>query len=92
MTLSVLVGAAPASGQEEIAPAAYARVNTSLAETHVVPRYALLATATRDFATAANALCVETSDAGREQARAAFHQAMDAWNEPARTSVASKPP
>ena len=79
LTLSVLVGAAPASGQQEIAPADYARVNTALAETHAVPRYEQLATATRDFAAAADAICVDMGDAGRERARVAFHQAMDAW-------------
>jgi len=66
LILSVLVGAAPASGQQEIAPADYARINAALAETHAVPRYEQLATATRDFVTAADALCVDTSDADRE--------------------------
>ena len=51
----------------------------ALAETHAVPRYKRLATATDDFTTAAEAHCASTSDAGRAQARAAFHEAMNAW-------------
>ena len=79
LILSVLAGAVPASGQQEIAPTQYARVNAALAETHAVPRYERLATATEAFAVTSEALCQGTSDAGRAQARAAFHDAMDAW-------------
>ena len=77
--LSVSVGAVSAWGQQEIAPADYARVNAALAETHAVPRYEQLAAAKEAFATAARALCDGTDDASRAQARAAFHDAMDAW-------------
>ena len=79
LILSVLVGAVPAWSQQEIAPADYARVNAALADSHALPRYERLATATDALATAAEALCEGRSDAGRAQARAAFHEAMDAW-------------
>ena len=79
LILFVLVGAVPAWGQQEIAPADYAHVNAALAETHAVPRYERLATATEAFAAAADALCEGTSGAGREQVRVSFHEAMDAW-------------
>ena len=79
LILSVSVGAVPAWSQQEIAPADYARVNGALAETHAVSRYEGLATATEAFANAAQALCEGTSAAGPAQARAAFHDTMDAW-------------
>ena len=79
MILSVFVGAVPASGQHEIAPADYARVNAALAETHAVPRYERLATATNSFAVASQAFCSGPGDAGRASLGAAFHDAMDAW-------------
>ena len=79
LILSVSVGAVPASGQQEIAPADYARVNASLAETHAVPRYERLATATDSFAVASQAFCSGSGDAGRASLHAAFHDAMDAW-------------
>ena len=79
LTLALFVCAAPASGQQEIAPADYARVNAALVEAHALPRYERLATATEAFATAATALCEGPSDAWLASVRAAFHDAMDAW-------------
>ena len=77
--LILTVVAAPASGQQALAPADYARVNAALVETHAVPRYERLSTATVAFAAAAQALCEGTSDAGITSVRDAFHGAMDAW-------------
>ena len=79
LILPVLVGAAPAWGQQEITPADYARVNAALTETHAVPRYERLATVTHAFAEAAGAFCAGTSPEGPASVRAAFHDAMDAW-------------
>ena len=79
LILLVLVGAAPASGQQAIAPADYARINAALVETHALPRYERLATATDAFAAAVEAFCTGESDADHERLRAGFHDAMDAW-------------
>ena len=79
LILTVFGGAVPASGQQEIALTDYARVNAALAETHAVPRYERLATATDALAAAAEALCESMRDAGMTSAREAFHGAMDAW-------------
>ena len=75
----ILVGATSASSAQEIAPADYARVNAALVETHSLPRYERLATATDAFAAAADAFCAGESDADHERLRAGFHDAMDAW-------------
>ena len=79
LILLAFVGAVPASGQQALAPADYARVNAALVEAHALPRYERLATATEAFATAAEASCAGVEDAGREQLRKRFHDAMDAW-------------
>ena len=75
----ILIGAAPASGQQTIAPADYARVNAALVETHALPRYERLATATESFAAASQAFCAAPGDAGLASVRARFHDTMDAW-------------
>ena len=75
----ILVGATSASNAQEIAPADYAAVNAALVETHAVPRYERLATATDAFARAAEAFCAGGSGADGERLRAGFHDAMDAW-------------
>ena len=75
----ILVGAASASHAQEIAPAEYARVNAALVETHALPRYERLATATDAFAAAAEAYCGGESDPDHAQLRVGFHDAMDAW-------------
>ena len=67
------------SHAQEIAPADYARVNAALVETHALPRYERLATATDAFAGAAEAFCTGESDADHHRLRAAFHNTMDAW-------------
>ena len=75
----ILVGATSGSRAQEIAPADYARVNAALVETHALPRYEQLATATKAFADAAEAFCTRGSGADDERLRAAFHNTMDAW-------------
>ncbi len=75
----ILVWEASPSRAQEIAPADYARVNAALAETHALPRYEQLATATDAFAAASDTFCAREGDADRERLRAGFHDAMDAW-------------
>ena len=77
--LLLVVGAAPTSGQQAIAPADYARVNAALVETHALPRYERLAVATDAFAAAAETFCAGGSGPDHEPLRARFHDAMDAW-------------
>ena len=79
LMLLVLASAAPASSQQALAPADYARVNAALVESHALPGYRKLAAATEAFATASEAFCAEASDAGLAQLRARFHDTMDAW-------------
>ena len=74
----ILVWGASASRAQEIAPAEYARVNAALAETHALPRYEQLATATDAFAVASETFCAEEGDADRGRLRAGFHGTMDA--------------
>ena len=75
----ILVWATSAPRAQEIAPADYARVNAALVETHALPRYEQLATATKAFAGAAEAFCAGESNPGLASVRAAFHNTMDAW-------------
>lgn len=75
----IFVGATSASSAQEIAPADYARVNAALVETHALPRYERLATATDAFAMATEAICTGEGDADHERLRAGFHDTMDAW-------------
>ena len=75
--LSVLVGATPASSAQEIGPADYASVNAALVETHALPRYERLATATEAFADSVQTYCAREGET--EPLRARFHDAMDAW-------------
>ena len=75
----ILVGATSASRAQEFAPADYARVNAALIETHALPRYERLATATAAFAATAKAFCAGESGTDHEPLRAGLHGAMDAW-------------
>lgn len=75
----IFVGATSASSAQEIAPADYARVNAALVETHALPRYERLATATDAFAAVVEAFCAQAGDANHERLRVGFHDAMDAW-------------
>ena len=75
----ILVGAMSASRALGIAAADYGRVNAALVETHALPRYERLATATESFAAAAKAFCAGPGDASLAGLRERFHDAMDAW-------------
>ena len=79
LVLLILAGTASALRAQDIAAADYARVNAALVETHALPRYERLATATESFAAAAKAFCAGPSDDGRARLRERFHEAMDAW-------------
>ena len=79
VTLSILVSAAAVSKAQGNAPTDYARVNAALVETHALPRYDRLATATEAFTGAAEAFCAGAGDDGLTSVREAFHDAMDAW-------------
>ena len=72
-------GAAAAAGGAPIGEAGYARVNAALVESHILPRYARLAAATKAFATAVERFRAADGEADRARARARFHDAMDAW-------------
>ena len=75
----ILVGATSASRAQGIAPADYGRVNAALVETHALPRYERLVTATGLFATEAEGFCAAPGDASLTGLRERFHEAMDAW-------------
>ena len=75
----LLLNAAPVSGRKGIEPADYARINATLVETHVLPRYALLLAATEAFAATAKDFCANDDRASRAHMRARFHDAMEAW-------------
>ncbi len=75
----ILVGATSASRAQGIAPADYGRVNAALVETHALPRYERLVTATGFFATEAEGFCAAPGDASLAGLRERFHDAMDAW-------------
>ena len=77
--LSVFVGAVPASSAQEIGPADNARVNAALVETHALPRYERLTTATEAVAATAEAFCAGGGETEGERLRSRFHDAMDAW-------------
>ena len=83
LSLAVIVlicaGATVATRAQGIAPADYARINAALVETHALPRYERLATATGAFAAGAEAFCAGPGDAGHARLREGFHDAMDAW-------------
>ena len=75
----ICAGATVATRAQGIAPADYARINAALVETHALPRYERLATATGAFAAEAEAFCAGPSGDGHARLRERFHEAMDAW-------------
>ena len=77
MKFLVWAAAVLASPAAAAAEADYARVNAALAAGHVLPRQERLAEAAAAFAEAAEAFCAGA--APRAEARARFHDAMDAW-------------
>ena len=73
------VAAAEGGHGDRIAADAYQRVNESLVEHHVLPRYRRFAEAAAHFREAAGALCASRSSDALDDARAGYHRAMDAW-------------
>lgn len=63
----------------EISEDDYALVNTALVEEHVLPRYAVLAETTKNFAKSTKELCENPGESTLNSARQDFHRAMDAW-------------
>ena len=76
--IAALAGAA-AAAEPRVAEPDYARVNESLVENHVLPRYARLAEATADFAEAAKTFCAGGPETDPARLRGAFDDAMGAW-------------
>lgn len=82
--LAVALVAALAGGacaEESERDPAYRRLNASLIEHHVLPRYARLADATAAFDLAARGFCAAPATAPFDEVRSAFHAAADAWHD-----------
>ena len=60
---------------------AYRTVNRAAVETHILPRYDLLAAAMADLDGAATEFCAAPSAAGLPALQAAFARSMDAWQD-----------
>jgi predicted lipoprotein len=71
-----LLLAGPAAAQST---AGYQRLNTSLAEHHVIPRYAAFAEAAAALQRQVAAFCAAPSADGLAPTRGAYHAAVDAW-------------
>ena len=71
----------PARAEESERDPAYRRLNASLIEHHVLPRYARLADATAAFEVAARRFCAAPATAPLDEVRRAFHAAADAWHD-----------
>src|SRR5687768_15204853 len=61
--------------------AAYRRLNRSLVEHHVLPRYARLADSAAALDVAARRFCAAPATAPLDEVRRAFHAATDAWHD-----------
>ena len=61
--------------------AAYRRLNRSLVEHHVLPRYARLADSAEALDVAARRFCAAPATAPLDEVRKAFHAATDAWHD-----------
>ena len=59
--------------------AEYARVNASLARTHIVPSYKYLAKSTAEFQASVYAYCAKGSDVPIAPVRTAFSRALKSW-------------
>jgi len=78
--VALLIATVPAHARDDGVPAeAYAVVNMSLVEHHVLPRYERLAAASEALARGARELCSGTGAPALEALRARYHDAMDAW-------------
>ncbi len=71
-----IVSATPVSAQDAVD---YARLNKSIADGHILPRYQALATATRDFAQTAEGACRRRSAESIGEVRGGFHAVTDRW-------------
>ena len=82
--LGIVLVAALAGGaraEESERDPSYRRLNASLIEHHVLPRYARLADATAALDLAARGFCAAPATASLEEVRSAFHAAADAWHD-----------
>jgi predicted lipoprotein len=75
LTLAAVLAAPSAAAAEPD----YARINGAAIEGRIVPGYALFADAAAKLDESVRGLCEAPSEATLEAARAAFHDAMDAW-------------
>jgi uncharacterized protein len=72
-------GAASITQAADLDEATYRRLNVALIEQHVIPRYEQLAAATDRLAAAARAFCADPDASGLEALKAAYIDALDAW-------------
>ena len=78
--LAALVGLA-LNAIAAIDDATYRRVNESLVQHHILPRYARLAEASEGLQRAATSFCAAPNTAGLEALKAAFVKTSDAWQD-----------
>jgi len=80
--LAVMIGTAPLQAADQnilVTEADYARVNTHLIASHVIPRYEVLVQATSQLVQISQSFCSETDATELSAIRNQFHQTMDAW-------------
>lgn len=75
----ILVNMAFASETSRPGQIDFARVNSALANQHILPRYAQLSQKTGSFAQAVQAYCTDQDDAGRVRLRAQYREVLRAW-------------
>jgi hypothetical protein len=78
-TLCALGLGATAPAGAALDDAAYRRVNESLVQHHIIPRYAKLAEASETLRGTAVAFCIATDAAGLEALKSSYGRANDAW-------------
>ncbi|HEY7141561.1 MAG TPA: imelysin family protein [Methylomirabilota bacterium] len=83
LALAVLAGtlARAAAAEEPDRDPAYRRLNVSLVEHHVLPRYARLAASAAALDVAARRFCAAPAATPLDEVRSAFHVAADAWHD-----------
>lgn len=83
LALVVLAGAlaGTARADDSERDPVYRRLNASLVERHVLPRYARLADAAAALDAAARRFCAARVTASLDEVRSAFHAADDAWHD-----------
>lgn len=75
----VVVGPAAPCARAEPAMDDYRKLNAALVERHVVPRYKALTAATAALSDIAEKFCAAPDDKGLAALKAAFQEAVDAW-------------